>query len=232
MRQTLAARLRPDGADYLEAPGKIARSVLQRSGYLEAFPDQVIASPARGGYLTPAACLHLYPRLKGRRLGGDPVFHMVAARCGRQEGGRWQFPFRLSSFQMLEVVVLGSPATVARAFTGLEARLRRVLGRLGVIGAIEPASDAFFAGGNRAARVFQLLNDAKHEYRAEVGRRSVALASINRHGDHFTARFGIEAGSGGVAHSACMAIGLERVTAWCLLRWGGDPAGWPKPLRP
>jgi hypothetical protein len=216
----------------LQVPDEIERAVLRRSGYLEAFPKQLIPAGSRARYLTPAACLHLYPTLEGRRLSQDPLFSMVVARCGRHEGGRWNFPFRLSRFEMVEVVVLGSAARVARAAAGLESRLCRVLGRLGVTGTMEPAADPFFAGGTRAGRVFQLLHDAKHEYRADVGKKRVAIASINKHRDHFTARFGISARSGGVAHSACLAVGIERLTAWCLLAWGADPAAWPKPLRP
>ena len=216
----------------LETPDDIERSVLRRSGYLDAFPKQLIAAGSRARFVTPAACLHLYPRLEGRRLSADPSFSMIVGRCGRYEGGRWSFPFRLARFEMLEVVVMGSAATVARAASRLESRLCRLLGRLGVTGEMQPATDPFFAGGARAGRVFQLLLDAKHEYRAEVGKRTVALASINRHRDHFTARFGISARSGGVAHSACLAVGLERLTACCLLTWGADPAGWPKSLLP
>ena len=231
LRHTLHTRLRPD-AEMLQAPDEIEHSALHRSGYLDAFPKQLIAAGSRTRYATPAACLHLYPRLEGKRLSEDPLFSMIVARCGRHEGGHWRFPFRLCRFEMVEVVVVGSAATVARAAARLESRLCRLLGRLGVTGTLVPAADPFFAGGPRAGRVFQLLHDAKHEYRAGVGRRTVALASLNKHRDHFTARFGISARSGGVAHSACLAVGLERLTAWCLLTWGADPAGWPEPLRP
>jgi hypothetical protein len=41
----------------------------------------------------------------------------------------------------------------------------------------------------------------------------LAIASINRHGTHLTERFGISLTDGSLAHSACLAFGLDRWAA-------------------
>jgi hypothetical protein len=129
---------------------------------------------------------------------------------------------------MAELVLLGSQTAVEdRRVRALDA-LTGALARLRVDGRWVSALDPFFAPG---ARLLQRLGDAKHEFRVTSPAR-VALASINRHGDHFGRAFRIRAADGTVASSACLAVGLERLTAYGLLAWGGDPRGWPRELRP
>ena len=54
-----------------------------------------------------------------------------------------------------------------------------------------------------------------------------AIASANRHGDHFGATFGIETTDGAAAHRACLGWGLERVSLALVRTHGTDVAGWP-----
>jgi seryl-tRNA synthetase len=55
--------------------------------------------------------------------------------------------------------------------------------------------------------------------------------SANCHRDHFGLPFGIETDSGEVAHSACVAFGVDRIAVALLARHGLDPADWPGPVR-
>ena len=54
-----------------------------------------------------------------------------------------------------------------------------------------------------------------------------AVLSINAHLDHFGIDFGIATADGGVAHTACIGFGLERVTLALLHQHGLEPGGWP-----
>ena len=60
-----------------------------------------------------------------------------------------------------------------------------------------------------------------------AGPESTAVASFNYHQDHFTQRFGISRVDGGVAHTACLGFGLERITLALLHTHGVDAEQWP-----
>jgi hypothetical protein len=55
----------------------------------------------------------------------------------------------------------------------------------------------------------------------------VAIISGNCHRDHFGGPFSIQLGQGEVAHSACVAFGVDRVTLALLWRHGLDQSSWP-----
>ena len=46
-----------------------------------------------------------------------------------------------------------------------------------------------------------------------AGDEPTAVASFNYHHDHFTAPYGLGMADGGVAHTACLGFGLERISA-------------------
>ena len=64
-----------------------------------------------------------------------------------------------------------------------------------------------------------------------AGPEPTAVASFNYHQDHFAEAFGIELADGGVAHTACLGFGLERITLALLRAHGLDPATWPDEVR-
>ena len=61
--------------------------------------------------------------------------------------------------------------------------------------------------------------------------RDVAIASFNSHGDFFGRRMNIRLPGGEVAHSGCVAFGLERWAYAFFCQNGLDAARWPAPLR-
>ena len=54
-----------------------------------------------------------------------------------------------------------------------------------------------------------------------------AIVSCNCHLDHLTVPFGISSARGGVAHSACVGFGLERIVLGLFAAHGLDTARWP-----
>ena len=75
-----------------------------------------------------------------------------------------------------------------------------------------------------------------HKHFAEPARDShaatyggdLAIASLNRHHDHFGTAFAITR-DGAPAYSACLAFGLERWLFAITHRYGTDPRSWPDP---
>lgn len=217
----------------LRAPLFLTRETLETAGYLQHFPQQVLltsnaADPdGPGRCLTPAACFHVYPRMTGQAIENDPTGILIEARCARHEGGDWVFPFRNSSFHMLELVLFGSLASLEAARDEVRPMLSSALAGAGIQGIWRPATDAFFLGNDDGARLIQKLKELKLEYTVDCAGQPLALASINSHEEYFGKRFDIRA-AGSAAHSCCIAFGLERLTAYSLLQWGDDPAAWPR----
>jgi hypothetical protein len=220
----------------VETPVFIDRQVLTTSKYVAHFPQQVVvgrrfrAPRSRTRFLAPATCLHWYGHLEGTALANDHLSAFVVGPCARAEAGRAAFPYRLATFHMAELVVLGAAGVVDAEASEIEALLAEAFRRLGMGGGFQPATDAFFLPSSRGARIMQQLKELKREFVSPLEENGLALASINRHEDFFARAFSIRLASGGPAHSFCVAFGLERLTAAGLLTWGPDPSQWPGEL--
>ena len=232
----LSAFLEPFYTDRFDCPVLIDSDVLDRAGYMDNFPHQLVrghSDPGHGDtrYLTPAACFHVYPRLTNRVLAEDVFSTLIMGRCSRHEAGAWHPPFRLSCFHMIELVVVGPRASVEAKREEIQKFTSRMFEDLGLPGEFEPASDAFFLGSSRGAKLIQQLKELKREYNATMHADRVVVASTNYHEDYFGKRFAIDEGGGRPASSCCTAFGIERLTALGLLVWGVSPADWPEVFR-
>ncbi len=235
-RRFLAQRLASLTDVTVETPVFIDRRVLTTSKYAAHFPQQIFVgrgyrSPrSRARFLAPASCLHLYGRLQGTTVANDHFSALVVGPCARVEAGRVSFPYRLATFHMAELVLLGAGGVVDDEATVIERILVESFRGLGIGGGFRPATDAFFLPSSRGARILQQLKELKREFVSPLDGHGVALASINRHEAFFGKAFGISLARGGPAHSICVAFGLERLTAAGLLAWGANAAQWPKAL--
>jgi seryl-tRNA synthetase len=237
-RYLLARGLAPWTQVNVEAPLFIDRHVLTTAKYVAHFPQHVIvgrsyrSTRSRSRFLAPAACLHFYGMLEGALVAGDRDSAFVVGPCARFEGGRVAFPYRLASFHMAELVVVGTPTVVEAEASAVEAMLAESFRSLGIDGSFRPATDAFFLPSSRGARLLQQLKQLKREFASPLEDNGLALASINRHENYFAEAFRIRLASGETAHSFCVAFGLERLTAAGLHAWGADPKRWPPDLTP
>jgi hypothetical protein len=172
--------------------------------------------------LLPAACYPVYATLEGARLDA-PALVTTRATCFRRE--RRFVPLRRQwAFTMREVVCVGSEEEV----TSLLQRGRRLVtdlcASLDVAQEWVVATDPFFRPAQQGRYLYQRLNPVKHEAVVD----DLAIASVNRHHEHFGDAFEIcrDALS---AQSGCLAFGLERWLAVVAHRWGADPCLWPDP---
>jgi hypothetical protein len=114
---------------------------------------------------------------------------------------------------MRELVFLGSQAETECFLARWRLRVHEVLGAMGLRGELVAASDPFFGRSGRFLSEVQRARGTKLELRVGVlgaGEEDVALASLNFHHQHFGAPFAIR-DSSGVASSACVAFGLDRI---------------------
>jgi seryl-tRNA synthetase len=251
----LISRRREPGTEVLRFPPVMSRKMLESSGYLHSFPhllgcvsclhgteseirtlvnkdDWATGLAAIDLVLSPAAC---YPVYALQAEQGDlPVegrLYDVASDCFRHEATAE--PGRLQSFRMREYVCLGTPeqATAFRARWIPQAE--SIAEVLGLPYTIAPASDPFFGRAGRLAAVSQLEQSLKYELLIPVNSEEepTACMSFNYHLDHFGAAWALRTSGGNVAHSACVAFGMDRLALAIFATHGIDPRAWPASVR-
>ena len=246
-----------DGALSLHFPPVIPRELLVQTDYLNSFPDltgsvhtfrgddklhaQLLTLVEEGKdwspvlepadvVLRPAACHPLYPLCTGRLEEGGRRYE-VHGWCFRHEPSR--DPARMQSFRMHEFVFIGEPqGTVEHRDLWLE-RGTELLEGLGLPVDIVVANDPFFGRVGKILAVGQRDEALKLEWVTPIAseKAPTAITSVNRHQDHFGLKFGIETSEGEVAHSACFAVGVDRVTLALLHAHGFDSGKWPARVR-
>jgi seryl-tRNA synthetase len=245
------------GAVEHAVPHLVDWSTVERAGYLGNFPQHLTACSvvdtdlgaldrfaatadrsARRAELVgtdacvaPAVCLHLYARLASSTL-PEPTVATVRSGCARYEAAAGDSTTRLWSFTMREIVYLGTADGALRFRDTMVQELSELAQALGLPARLLSASDPFFTADRPDMTAYQSRFDVKHELCARMADdgQPVAVSSVNYHGDHFGAGFGI-ATADGVASSACVGFGLERWAQWLADWLGDDTETWPDPLR-
>lgn len=246
-----------DGAETMTFPPIVARTMIEKMGYLDNFPQLIgsihsffgkeldaraMADKARSGerweevleitesMLLPAACYPVYPVFSGLLPDGG---RLVTVRnwCYRHEPS--DEPTRLQSFRMREYIRVGAPDDVqAWRNAWLERGLRLLEGlKLPVISDV--ANDPFFGKAGKMMATSQREQQLKFEIMVPVisEEKPTAICSFNWHQEHFTGKFGIRRADGSTAHTACLGFGLERVTLALIKTHGFDVTQWPAEVR-
>jgi seryl-tRNA synthetase len=241
------------GAERLTFPPVIVRETFEQTNYIESFPDlmgsvhvfrgsdsdhaellrRLAASEDWPAMLEPAdvtlasaACHSVYPLCTGRLPSQGRLFD-VLGYCFRHEPST--DPARMQSFRMQELVYVGDEAgAMDHRAKGLDVGLEMLRG-LGLEMQAVPASDPFFGRAGRILANGQLDNELKIEGVTPIcdAERPTAIMSGNYHQDHFSRPFLIKTADGGMAHSACVAFGIERITLALLHRHGLELGAWP-----
>lgn len=245
------------GATGVHFPPVVARTTFDRTNYLQSFPDlmgsvhvfrggdrdhaellrrveadadwQALLEPAEV-VLASAACHPVYPLCTGRLPDAGRLFE-IDGWCFRHEPS--VDPARQQAFHMHEVVHVGTPESAERhRDRGLERGLT-MLGDLGLEMTAVPANDPFFGRLGTIMAAGQLEEALKMEGVTPIcsTERPTAVMSANYHRDHFGLPFSIETPDGSVAHSSCVAFGVDRITLALLHVHGLDPARWPAEVR-
>jgi seryl-tRNA synthetase len=234
-------------------PPVLARSTFDRTGYLSSFPDLMgslhvfegndrahtelvrryeadgdwseILKPAEV-VVCSAACHALYPLCTGRLPEAGRWFE-IQGYCFRHEPS--PDPTRMQTFRMHELVCVGDPdMAVTHRDSGLADGLR-MLRDLGLEMDAVPANDPFFGRLGTILANTQLEEALKIEGVTPIypTEKPTAIMSANYAQDHFGSSFSIETASGNVAHSSCVAFGIDRITLALLHAHGLDPYRWP-----
>jgi len=253
-------RLRPEGAEVYRAPPVVSRALIEKAGYLKSFPhllgcvcslpgDEERIGAAVGAFefgtgrwtdsvkatellLAPAACYPIYPIAAERGTPPEDGFVFdVAGDCFRREPS--QDVDRLQSFRMREFVAVGSPE-VTRTFRERWMKQAPEIARaLGLPQRIEAASDPFFGRVGQMVGRFQLAQSLKFELLIPIrsAENPTACLSFNYHRDQFGLIWGIRTADGELAHSTCVAFGIDRLAVALFATHGIEIRGWPETAR-
>ncbi|MEP6938749.1 MAG: amino acid--[acyl-carrier-protein] ligase [Rudaea sp.] len=246
-----------DGAEYFVYPPTIDRKVLEKSDYMDSFPNlagtvfsfrgkeltaRQLSEAIHAGepweqfenmtdvVLNPAACYPVYPSFSG----------VVPAQGRLVTMFNWVFrnepspePTRMQSFRVREFVRCGTPEQVVE---WRDMWLKRGLGLLESLGLpvqAEIASDPFFGKGGKMLAKSQKEQQLKFEVLVPVISKEspTAVCSFNYHQEHFGEAFQIRTEDGRTASTACLGFGLERLVMALLQTHGFDPGAWPAAVR-
>ncbi|HET7795895.1 MAG TPA: amino acid--[acyl-carrier-protein] ligase [Rhizobacter sp.] len=249
---------RDDGAERQNHPPIIDRALLEKVNYLESFPHlcgavhsfsgnalQALALAERaangqpwgelltqtGVTLNPAACYPIYPGLTGTLPPEGRLVTLQAAWVYRNEPSRE--PTRMQAFRVREYVRAGSAEQVV---TWRDMWLQRgldLLTSLGLPARSDVASDPFFGRAGKMLATSQIEQKLKFEVLVPVIslEAPTAVCSFNYHQQNFGSKFDIRTHDGGVASTACLGFGLERVTLALFKHHGFAPKAWPQAVR-
>jgi seryl-tRNA synthetase len=251
----LISRQREPGTEVLRFPPVMSRQVLEKSGYLKSFPNLLGCVSALHGteaeiraaadgrdwtsslaaadmVLSPAACYPVYPLVASRGpLPAGGVRIDVACDCFRREPSLKLD--RLQSFRMREYVCIGSPEEVAEFRERWVQRGRQMADQLGLDHSIALANDPFFGRVGHVLGISQRQQALKYELRVPLysAAEPTACMSFNCHRDHFGAVWGIRDNLRAIAHTGCVAFGMDRLAVALFWKHGPDIRDWPKSVR-
>ena len=255
----LISRHREADTEVVRFPPVMNRHVVEKSGYLHSFPnllgcvcglhgDEAEITAAVGRYnagaewtdavkatdlvLTPAACYPLYPMAAARgALPAKGLKFDVESYCFRREA---TFEVdRLQSFRMREYVFMGTPAD-ATAFRARWVDLaKEIADGLALPYRIAPASDPFFGRAAKIIAASQVEQMLKFELLIPLRsqERPTACMSFNYHRDHFGHAWDLRNGNGELAHTACVAFGMDRLALALFAVHGTKLSDWPQGVR-
>ena len=255
----LISQYREPDTEILRFPPVMSRRQLETSGYLQSFPhflgcvsclagaeadvraavdrheageDWTTALSAADLVLSPAACYPVYPLAASRgQVPATGLLFDVASECFRREPS--QMLDRLQSFRMREYVCIGTPAQVD-AFRGRwMQRAKSFAETLELTFTVDQASDPFFGRGGKLMALSQVEQSLKFELLIPVhsDEQPTACMSFNCHRDHFGGAWNIRTASGDVAHTGCVAFGIDRLALALFANHGLDLPHWPARVR-
>ena len=247
-----------DNAEPMHFPPLLPRQLMERLGYLDYFPQligsihsffgderaarELSARVAAGErweellaptdlMMLPAACYPVYPLFSGLLMPEAGRVLTTRNWCFRHEPS--DEPTRLQAFNLREYIRIGTPEAIEAWSDLWLARAAGLLEGLGLDARVDAASDPFFGRAGRMLASSQRAHRLKYELLVPVlpDAPPTAVCSVNWHQQHLSGIFGIRDAGGGIAHSACLGFGLERVALALLRTHGLDMAAWPDGVR-
>jgi seryl-tRNA synthetase len=255
----LITQHREPNTEVLRFPPVMSRRQVEKSGYLKSFPHFLGCVSCLAGdeakirsavdrseagedwtgdlsvadvVLSPAACYPVYPLAASRgQVPAEGLIFDVVCDCFRREPSKMLD--RLQSFRMREYVIIGTPAQVDDFRRRWMTRAQGIANQLALPWRMDNASDPFFGRGGKLMAMSQVEQALKFELLVPVrsAEEPTACMSFNYHLDHFGATWNLQTEAGEVAHTGCVAFGIDRLALALFATHGLDLPHWPVATR-
>jgi seryl-tRNA synthetase len=248
----------PFKATGLAFPPVLPKRVIEKTDYLRSFPDMLgsvhaftgnerdhmsilnavenaedwaVGFSSSDAVLLPASCYPIYLWREGTQVPVSGEVFTVTGQCYRHEPS--PDPARLRCFRQHEHVIIGSPEAAASFAAQWGDLTVSVLRSMHLPAERVVANDPFFGRMGKLLAASQMEQALKHEVVIPINSDEfpTACASVNQHHDHFTEPFDITLAGGGVAHTACVGFGLERIALALFKHHGFSVSSWPAVTR-
>ena len=220
-----------ENVDYEEitVPSLINGEVLDKCGFFDTYPQHLSAVCSiknenisgvtvneidesslkfHNYYLTPSACVHVYPMLENK-YDGKNTCYTFNEKVYRYENGDYSNKERLWEFKVREFVFVGTVEYVQSMLNMFKTKVLSYSLLIDSNAELIKASDTFYPTKvNNLKERLQLSNDLKYELLMTLDNRKIATASFNYHGTHFSKPFNFD--SDGNIMSGCVGFGLDR----------------------
>jgi seryl-tRNA synthetase len=246
-----------DGAEIYTFPPVIDRTIIEKTDYLDSFPNlagtvfsfmgkekdaRALSEKVHAGEpwgdtqsitqvcLNPAACYPVYPVIAGTLPEKGRLITMTNWVYRHEPSPE---PTRMQSFRVREFVRAGRPDDVVAWRNMWLERGVQLLTELGLPAKSDVAADPYNGRAGKMLAESQKSQQLKFEELVPVIslEKPTAVCSFNYHQEHFGHVFGIKTPGGEEAHTACLGFGLERVVMALFKTHGFDTKKWPEPVR-
>lgn len=259
LQDSITRMTTPDKPELMRFPPLLSRRDFLDSGYLKGFPHLAgtvhcfcgneadhrrllecvaenkdwsdLQEPAEV-VVTPAACYPIYPIVARRGpLPKEGLLVDVSSYCFRHEPSI--DPCRMQMFRMRENVRIGTAAQVLAFREDWLKRGRAWVETLELPVVIDLANDPFFGRAGKLMAVGQIDQELKFEMLVPVTSEEspTACVSCNYHMTHFSEIWPLRDENGEMAHTGCVAFGIERLTLALFRHHGFDTDSWPAGVR-
>ncbi len=246
-----------DGAEVYTFPPVIDRTIIEKTDYLDSFPQlagtvfsflgkekeaRALSERVHAGQpwgdtqgmtqvcLNPAACYPVYPVIAGTLPTKGRLITMTNWVYRHEPSPE---PTRMQSFRVREFVRAGEPDAVVDWRNMWLERGVQLLTSLGLPAKSDVAADPFFGRAGKMLAESQKSQQLKFEVLVPVIslEKPTACCSFNYHQEHFGHVFGIKTPDGAEAHTACLGFGLERCVMALFKTHGFVTSKWPEAVR-
>lgn len=213
-----------------KAKDNVAASYSKIKEFSEIEIDDNFA-PAKFG-LQPAVCDCCYYMLRDKDQ-IENTSYTCYNKVFRNETSATGGLERLTNFSVRDVMFVGGASYVLERRQRVFEMLEVFVQELQLNCKLESANDPFFAGNAISKSVFQYASQLKHELLFDVPGlpKAMAFGSVNLHLDFFGSAFDIQLKDGEAAHSACVGIGMERMSYALFCQHGAQLSEWPESVK-
>ncbi len=203
-------------AEEVYIPALISKKILNDFGYFKRIPDHITGisvyennkyNSHSSYYLTPAACLHIYPIFRNQNIRNKIV--TTKARVYRYEHKGFEEKTRYWDFTVREIVYIGDNNFLKKSVNNFQKYMSNILYELEIDHEWKNAFDYFIdTRENNKIQQIQMSNSLKQELIVNID-GDIAVGSANFHLCHFS--FPMNFHQQGEIETACIGIGLERM---------------------